>query len=281
MRPLRIKAFVAGHRQYGPVYLSAEARPLAPVNAVPGITPAGPSFQLSLTPMTDLLQMYRNGSAVISATNEVILNMTGQAPAAHSVVVSAPGFETVWLPSVMLPVPDGQVDPLRSSAGVEYFSGEVTLRMEREDYLIFNGRQLRWMRRRRELRTWTAVSGAEGYQDSAHQALQNLGPIPAGMYLGPTSELQDRIREQSLTRWMAGLVGGGTWPGNQASWGNFRLWLFPLVGTATHGRSGFTIHGGWFPGSAGCIDLVGGMDSFVEFFKSYGKSVTVLVAYGD
>jgi len=35
--------------------------------------------------------------------------------------------------------------------------------------------------------------------------------------------------------------------------------LNPNNGTQTHGRSGFFLHGGQFPGSAGCIDIGGGL----------------------
>lgn len=61
--------------------------------------------------------------------------------------------------------------------------------------------------------------------------------------------------------------------------GKRRVWLDPLPGTPTHGRGGFSIHGGWWRGSAGCIDLTSDMPSFVDAFLKYGKDIDVVVRY--
>ena len=41
------------------------------------------------------------------------------------------------------------------------------------------------------------------------------------------------------------------------------IWIKPSKETNTYGRDDFSIHGGWVPGSAGCIDLASNMDNFV------------------
>ena len=45
-------------------------------------------------------------------------------------------------------------------------------------------------------------------------------------------------------------------------WGHFRVPLHPAKNTKTFGRGGFFIHGGEYPGSAGCVD-VGKYDSML------------------
>ncbi|OJT23973.1 hypothetical protein BO221_16965 [Archangium sp. Cb G35] len=74
-------------------------------------------------------------------------------------------------------------------------------------------------------------------------------------------------------------MGRGGWPGGESSWGKHRIWLKPKSGTKTYGRSGFSIHGGDNPGSAGCIDLVGQMPNFVKMFRAYGKDMDLTVKY--
>lgn len=44
----------------------------------------------------------------------------------------------------------------------------------------------------------------------------------------------------------------GSFPGGAYAWGNGRIW----INGTKFGRSGFSIHGGYSPGSAGCIDVV-------------------------
>lgn len=51
----------------------------------------------------------------------------------------------------------------------------------------------------------------------------------------------------------------------RADWGDWRVSMSPAPGAETFGRSGFFLHGGSVPGSAGCIDIGGGL---------FGNSVT-------
>ena len=41
----------------------------------------------------------------------------------------------------------------------------------------------------------------------------------------------------------------------------------------------FSIHGGWFPGSAGCIDLTSNMDNFVALFDYIRNDLIIKVEY--
>ncbi len=73
----------------------------------------------------------------------------------------------------------------------------------------------------------------------------------------------------------------GRWPGGAFAWGTQRVQLTPAESTQTHGRSDFSIHGGAFPGSAGCIDLTKNMGAFGKMFRDHGKDMTLYVDYGE
>ncbi len=63
--------------------------------------------------------------------------------------------------------------------------------------------------------------------------------------------------------------------------GSYRFWLRPKADTNTFGRDNFSIHGGWFPGSAGCIDLTSKMDDFADLMQALGQDdIDVRVDYG-
>ncbi len=73
------------------------------------------------------------------------------------------------------------------------------------------------------------------------------GPIPGGEYSLAVDQLTNPNAIGDLARNLTG------------DWGDWRAPLTPAPGTETFGRSGFFIHGGRFPGSAGCIDFGGGL----------------------
>jgi RHS repeat-associated protein len=125
---------------------------------------------------------------------------------------------------------------------------------------------------------WRAWSGRKGYWDPKYQNLADKGPIPAGRYLARQSQLQ-RYSDISVGQKFKAWWGRGTWPGGTDAWGNSRVFLEPLPGTYTYGRSGFSIHGGIEPGSAGCIDLTFGMDSFAATFQQQGRDLVLEVSY--
>ncbi|MEZ5569926.1 MAG: DUF2778 domain-containing protein, partial [Halioglobus sp.] len=79
------------------------------------------------------------------------------------------------------------------------------------------------------------------------QTIKNAGPIPAGNYTGNSSNLTDPNFIGDLARNLRG------------DWGDWRMPLLPNDGTNTFGRDGFFLHGGSGDGSAGCIDVGGGI----------------------
>ncbi|MFI3268529.1 MAG: hypothetical protein R3Y51_07440 [Rikenellaceae bacterium] len=65
----------------------------------------------------------------------------------------------------------------------------------------------------------------------------------------------------------------GNRPGGKYSWG---AGLIDIKADSTNDtkRSGFTIHGGCEPGSAGCIDLLDNDDDFFDFIDKNKDSIT-------
>jgi hypothetical protein len=145
------------------------------------------------------------------------------------------------------------------------------------DKLAFDGRSLIWYRRGAVHKQWPATSGRAGYQSKAFQMVKDKGPLPSGKWL----VLQKNYQKMPPRDWIeriAAELGRTAWPGGKSSWGQHRIWLTPAAGTATHGRSGFSIHGGSSPGSAGCIDLTHWMPAFASEFVGYGKDMELTVA---
>jgi len=77
----------------------------------------------------------------------------------------------------------------------------------------------------------------------------NHGPIPPGIYNLKISEISQPSRLGDIARYLRSLE----------DWGSFRVPLTPGPFSDTFGRSGFFLHGGRWPGSAGCIDAGGGL----------------------
>jgi hypothetical protein len=142
-------------------------------------------------------------------------------------------------------------------------------------WLYFDGKSLELRNATGRVRAWSGVSGQPGFQGSEHQETKDTGPLPEGVWLAR----QSRFERIGVYGSIAGLSGRGTWPGSTAAWGRFRIWLEPVGDTRTHGRSGFSIHGGLTPGSAGCIDLTSNVDDFARHFLSYGRDLTLTVSY--
>lgn len=154
---------------------------------------------------------------------------------------------------------------------------------QRRARLRFDRRYLEWIEDGRVEKRWPAISGRVGYNGKEHQALRDSGPLPEGQYTALQSDFQ-KWEEASFFNRAACLFSYvkfkvGAWPGCPIAWGTRRVGLQPNPGTNVHGRSNFTIHGGWFPGSAGCIDLTDSMDAFAKEFMLYAKDMELEVRY--
>lgn len=113
------------------------------------------------------------------------------------------------------------------------------------------------------VKTYKAVSGkmnvdAGTFDYTADgQQKPSFGAIPEGIYWINPSEFHDM-------RFKRGSVNG---------WGKYRITIHPFITTNTYGRGGFFIHGGAVPGSAGCVDLVSGIELFYDDMQNALKAL--------
>ncbi len=142
-------------------------------------------------------------------------------------------------------------------------------------YAVFDGKTLAVYDAGEKVAEWSGVAGREGYQSSEYQTLASTGPLPSGIYVARKNDFQEIDRFNQAIGWL----GIGKWKGSTMSWGKSRVWLEPAKETNTYDRGCFSIHGGWEPGSAGCIDLTDQMDDFSNWFKNNGKDLILYVIY--
>lgn len=125
--------------------------------------------------------------------------------------------------------------------------------------LHFDGHVLAMETGARTLR-YPAVSGRpiNGSFDYSweRQGIENVGPIPEGVYWIRPDELWE---VKFWRRLCLGLY--SCYP--ESAWGRYLIRIHPFTTTDIRGRKGgFTIHGGSVPGSAGCIDLTSEITRF-------------------
>jgi len=102
--------------------------------------------------------------------------------------------------------------------------------------------------------TLLATSGRDECLNSANQACQVAsfkGPIPIGhYYINPKDMSNPSLFGDALRNFR---------PDSPGDWGDWRIRIYAKLGTNTWGRDNFFIHGGSIKGSAGCIDVGGGL----------------------
>ena len=174
-----------------------------------------------------------------------------------------------------------ELEKKERNKSIENATFEKPVNVKPGQYAVFDGKKFTLYENDKPIMSWDAVSGKDGYRSPEYQNLKDTGPIPEGTYVARQSELQ----RMSPTDWIIGwsrLLSedlGGKWPGSEYSWGNSRVWLEPSKETNTYGRDDFSIHGGWVPGSAGCIDLTSNIDNFVALFDYIGNDLIIKVEY--
>lgn len=122
--------------------------------------------------------------------------------------------------------------------------------------------------------------GPGGTTQPGNQWVKDMGPIPEGWYQIDPSSIQRWDDLTDVQKLAAGFK-SGPWPGGPISWGDVRVPITPGAVTGPDGtvRTNFFIHGGWDPGSRGCIDLCGSNDNFFEFFKFLNRPFKMKVSY--
>ena len=164
---------------------------------------------------------------------------------------------------------------------IENATFEKPVNTKSGQYAVFDGKKFTLYENDKPIMSWDAVSGKDGYRSPEYQNLKDTGPIPEGTYVARQSELQRMLPIDWVVGWSRLLSEdlGGKWPGSEYSWGSSRVWLEPSKETNTYGRDDFSIHGGWVPGSAGCIDLTSNMDNFVALFDYIENDLIIRVKY--
>ncbi len=177
--------------------------------------------------------------------------------------------------------------PARS--GTEAASPAMIPPPQTEDvYFLFDGQYMTLVENYGQntiVRRMPAVSGRQNEDGSfsyskERQYMENTGPIPEGRHRIKLNTIR-YIKDTSFLNRAACTATGvyntlalrtgmptvklGSFPGGRTAWGegSVDIKLDPQVARET-GRDGLTVHGGWVPGSAGCIDLV---NNDKEFFR--------------
>jgi RHS repeat-associated protein len=107
-------------------------------------------------------------------------------------------------------------------------------------------------------RTRYKIDATSGKGDCENETkcerMANKGPIPRGKYEIYPSQIDNPSFWRDFRRNFRDErhEGGG-------DWGDWRVRIYPLPGTERFGRTGFYLHGGYWDGSAGCIDIGGGV----------------------
>ncbi len=169
-------------------------------------------------------------------------------------------------------------------------------------YALFDGHNFTIFYKNNVLKSWPAVSGrGKTPKDSRpticqrpeYQSCEKVGPIPAGEYYINQNDIEywENIKignYNTNTRKIAiGSRGIGVpyrRPDHSESWGDARVLLNPFDETNLYGRKpDMYIHGGDYAGSAGCIDLIGRIMDFMNWFdvQTDFSSLKVIVDYGS
>ncbi len=142
--------------------------------------------------------------------------------------------------------------------------------------LTFDGERMSVIIDGETIASYAAVSGRplkNGYFDYSanRQKIHDIGPIPEGEYIVNMNKTQ-RWDDLGFIQKTGAFFDKGRFPGGTIAWGSERVDITPvgLNPFAIRQRSGFTIHGGTYPGSAGCIDLTTNDKAFFEKVRNTG-----------
>lgn len=154
--------------------------------------------------------------------------------------------------------------------------------MPNEPYTVFDGYRLTLHRSDGSVvASWPAISGVAGHQKPSEQGEVDVGPLPEGSYSFPLDQIQS-MSARNFVLGLANAVGQkrGAWPGATVAWGTQRAFLVPNASTDTRGRRNFSIHGGFTPGSEGCIDVGPNEETYFAAVQHLGgASHRVIVRY--
>lgn len=155
---------------------------------------------------------------------------------------------------------------------------EYPVNTDADQFAVFDGSTLNVYQNNKKIKSWAGVSGKPNYQSPQYQREKDKGPLPEGTYVARQSELY-YFNDMSKIERMASYLGKTKFPGGRTSWGNSKISLEPSSQNNMYGRKNFTVHGGKYPGSKGCIDLTSQMDDFTKWFTTNKKDLIIKVKY--
>jgi len=117
--------------------------------------------------------------------------------------------------------------------------------------------QITFNRRQRLVKVDPEIEGIDPYFIPASSGVPQCGCDETEPFQGPIPIGNYWLRPENLTN--PNLIGDIARNLRGGDWGDWRVPLEPTSGTKTHGRDGFFLHGGTQSGSAGCIDVGGGL----------------------
>jgi hypothetical protein len=148
----------------------------------------------------------------------------------------------------------------------------LTIICNKKDYLLFNGQQLMLMTiNGRIKKVWPANSGMPG-STSKDQHRKDYGPLPEGEYTINFDQTLDYENRESISD-------GAKWIVKAPTWGMVVTPLTPNPSNNMYGRDSFTIHGGWFKGTKGCIELQEHNREFHITARLYKRNFHLVVRY--
>lgn len=148
-------------------------------------------------------------------------------------------------------------------------------------YMTFDGQNLGLYKNSEQIKSLNAQSGHDDFQSAQYQNVAGKGPLPEGTYYVNQDQRQDITLKDAAIGTVTGLfnINKGKWKGGPAAWGTKRVWLQPDGNTNTYGRDGFSIHGGWSKGSAGCIDIPWQTGKLSNYLDDCQDSVPLYAKY--
>lgn len=152
------------------------------------------------------------------------------------------------------------------TAGLNHLQQGITSRYS----LVFDGKELYiWDSKdgRIVYRTDATSGKGEHMNIGASQNIENEGPIPSGKY----SYDNKKWKSQSRARQTYNIIAGN------GDWGDYNVHL-EVVYNANDTRHSFYLHGGFFKGSAGCIDA-GRNIKYIYNYTKLQKTTYIYVRY--
>ena len=162
-------------------------------------------------------------------------------------------------------------------------AANTTQDMPHNCFMRFNGKNLSLYDKGQLVDNLDAMSGQKDFQAKEFQNIPDKGPLPEGTYFAHQNQRQEITPYDAIVGGITQIlnIDRGKWKGSLPAWGTRRVWLEPDKNTNMYGRNGFSIHGGFSKGSAGCIDIPWQTDRFSNYLDNCQESVPVYVKYPD